>query len=540
MLGQFHMTPRPKYASAPHYPSATSPPSNYQHPLSMHDDLPGDAPCNTRPLSMASVSSLGSGTQSSYSSHESLYNPSSRRVSQSYFSPLSPALSEPCESLSYPFFSTLNEDDESPSAEPSLEQSSLPPSYAFCNGVQNTSSSSSSNSSTNSLGHRRFFSHGANDLRRRESQLQQFYENNRLASLRGHVPSEVRLRLNYHLDECWFLHFSPSGQYLASTGLDQSIILWRDLETPEPTVHKTLQFSRTITHVEWSPDSKYLLVNFGYDPARPAYATELSLIQVETGETVHTQRHRDGMHDIPIMGIGWMTDAQRYITAPQNGSIYIWNLKGEVEREVLIDDRSIQWMQMIPGQNAALILTDERRIEVLSIDGDQASFRYVDTIADKPTGVRTSPDESYLAIAMKSNDDLCRPAQILIYDFRSLTFLRALEADSYVNEAFIVMPTFLGPNSEILCSGSENGKVHMWDIETGELIQVLEEHSKHCGWMATHPTIPGLMASCSDDNHIIIWVTKELSRSLRNDDEKWVRRKRMGVSPPPVDIKNGW
>jgi WD40 repeat protein len=35
--------------------------------------------------------------------------------------------------------------------------------------------------------------------------------------------------LTFHLDECWFVHFSPSGEYLASIGLDQSIILWRDL-----------------------------------------------------------------------------------------------------------------------------------------------------------------------------------------------------------------------------------------------------------------------------------------------------------------------
>ncbi|KAG0220641.1 WD40-repeat-containing domain protein [Mortierella sp. GBAus27b] len=246
------------------------------------------------------------------------------------------------------------------------------------------------------------------------------------------------------------------------------------------------------------------------------------------------------MHDIPIMGIGWMSDSQRYITAPRNGSIYIWNLSGEVEQEVFIDNRCIHWMQMIPGQNAALILSNERMIEVLSFIGDEASFRYVDSTADKPTGVKISPDESYLAVAMKSDEALCRQAQILIYDFQTLTFLRAVEADSYVNESFIIMPTFLGPNSEILCSGSENGKVHLWDVETGELIQVLEEHSKHCGWLTTHPTIPGLMASCSDDNHIIIWVTKDLSRALQHEDERWMRRKRMGSSPPPVDIKKGW
>lgn len=51
----------------------------------------------------------------------------------------------------------------------------------------------------------------------------------RMSNLRAMVPQLVRRRLNYHLDECWFVHFSPSGEFLASIGLDQTIALWHDM-----------------------------------------------------------------------------------------------------------------------------------------------------------------------------------------------------------------------------------------------------------------------------------------------------------------------
>ncbi|KAG0252426.1 hypothetical protein DFQ27_008085, partial [Actinomortierella ambigua] len=50
-----------------------------------------------------------------------------------------------------------------------------------------------------------------------------------LEALKALVPSQIRCRLAYHLDECWLVEFSPSGEYLASTGPDQVVILWGDL-----------------------------------------------------------------------------------------------------------------------------------------------------------------------------------------------------------------------------------------------------------------------------------------------------------------------
>lgn len=36
-------------------------------------------------------------------------------------------------------------------------------------------------------------------------------------------------------------------------------------QTLEPTVHQSIQFQRTVTQIEWSSDSKYLLINLGLD-----------------------------------------------------------------------------------------------------------------------------------------------------------------------------------------------------------------------------------------------------------------------------------
>ncbi|KAF9992480.1 hypothetical protein BGZ79_003030 [Entomortierella chlamydospora] len=309
--------------------------------------------------------------------------------------------------------------------------------------------------------------------------------------------------------------------------------------TPEPTVYKTFQFARTVTQVEWSPDSKYLLVNLGLDILRPGYMTEVNLIDVAAGEIVLTRRHTDGAHDVPANGIGWLTDSERFVTGTIDGMIYVWNLQGVVVQEMdVADNKTLDKWCMIPGQNAAAIVTDRSKIEIISFNGEER--RYVDSVADAPTVMAVSPNGSYLAISMKSDEDLCRPAQIFIYDFQTLTFMHALEADSYVNDRFLIMPTFCGPNGEILCAGSENGKLNFWDVETGEQIMVLEEHSKHTGWTAFHPTMPGLMASCSDDNHIILWATKELNRALQYDDDKWIESHREKPAQLSIDIKKGW
>ncbi|KAF9896410.1 hypothetical protein BX616_007511, partial [Lobosporangium transversale] len=215
LLGHSHISPQ-------HHPQCR-----------LYNPLNGSSSAGARPLSIASVSSLGSGSYTSYGSNAS----HSRRVSQALLSPLSPTLSEPHGS----YFGTLKEDDEcrdtdvstmTPSNEydMALAASSMP----SCNCCSSARSNSICSSGTTGTGvaaqedqHKQaLFGHHPH---RDSISLERLYDCNRLTVLKEHIPSEVRVRLSYHLDECWFLHFAPSGQYMASTGLDHSIVVWKDM-----------------------------------------------------------------------------------------------------------------------------------------------------------------------------------------------------------------------------------------------------------------------------------------------------------------------
>ncbi|KAG0204803.1 hypothetical protein BGX28_003375 [Mortierella sp. GBA30] len=546
LLGQSHI-----------HPQQHTPPMVHHHPQCRHYGAAA------RPLSIASISSIGSGSYSSYGSTHS------RRVSQACLSPLSPTLSEPPFSSNTSggasYFSTLPEEEvdindnetyptdrkddnvvSGMAQEQQQQQEEMNwagssfPSCDYCSSVRSNSICSSCTPDEKSI----IINNNSNynlwglDLQQHDrNSMNAFFDNNRQAILKELAPSVVRHRLNYHLDECWFVHFSPSGKYLASTGLDRSILLWQNVAAPEPDICKKFEFKRSITHVEWSPDSKYLFVNLGFDLDTPGFAPEFNLIDIETGQTVLTRRHQSGQLDVHVNGIGWLSDSERFVTAPMDGMIYVWNLEGEVLKEIDIGTALfVEKMCMIPQQNKAVIVNNLNKVEIVSFDGQP--IRYLDLMADKPAAMFVSPNGRYLSISMKTNVDLCRPGQILIYDLETLTFLRALEADTYINKMFVIMPAFLGPNCEILCAGSETGAVHVWHVETGELIDVMYEHSQHSGYATSHPTIPGMMATCSDDNHIIVWVTGDLSRALQDEDEKWSESKRSPL--PSVDIKKGW
>ncbi|KAG0295865.1 hypothetical protein BGZ96_010774 [Linnemannia gamsii] len=373
------------------------------------------------------------------------------------------------------------------------------------------------------------------------------FDSNRLAVLKESVPSEVRLRLSYHLDECWFVEFSPDGKWMASTGLDQAVIIWQDVLTLEPTVWKTLRYPRSITHAHWSPDSKLLLVNLGVDPTQPAYHPEISVIDVATGDIILTRKHHDGIRNIHMSAVGWMDDSKHFVSAPSTGQMFIWNLKGEIIKELEIyseeeeveSNMIVQAMVMARGFNSAIVCDNDNKIRIIDIETGKCQF--LDRMVAVPSAMTLSPNGQYLAIAIRGWEEVCRVPQILVYNFKTLTFLRALEADTYLNATFVIRPSYCGSQCEILASGSENGIVHFWDLETGELIMIREEHSKHCGWTDVHPHLPGLMASCSDDNHIVLWTTKDLSGELQDEDEKWMESSRKkSIGQLPLNLKKGW
>ncbi|KAF9366229.1 hypothetical protein BGX34_004918 [Mortierella sp. NVP85] len=365
------------------------------------------------------------------------------------------------------------------------------------------------------------------------------FDNQRMEHLKNLVPTEVRRKLSFHVDECWFVHFSPSGEYLASIGLDYSIVLWRNLTSPEPTVFRTINFTRTITSADWSPNSKYFLVNFGHDIGRPELIPEVCLVDVESGEVLFKRRHKTDTHYVPASAIGWFSDSERFLTALDDGLYRVWNVKGEIVQEYAVEKSlTAHHMKMIPGKDEAVVITKDYTIEIISFT-DKVSTRQLDQLTTHVSASIVSWDGTYLALGFKADKELHRPAQIGLYNLNTMSFMKYFEADTYADDFFMIIPSFVGPNQELLCAGSENGLLNYWDIESGEVVAVLEEHLRHAGCTTVNPHNPGMLASCSDDNLIIIWVTKDLQRELQSDDEKWLNENRPATTPV-LDLKKNW
>ncbi|KAG0311868.1 hypothetical protein BGZ97_011594 [Linnemannia gamsii] len=402
------------------------------------------------------------------------------------------------------------------------------PSCSYCSSIRSNSISSVMEETHSS------------QVRERNNSTSLSYENQRRDALRELVPNVVRQRLTFHLDECWFVHFSPSAQYLASAGLDFSVILWQDVMTPEPSIYRTFNFNRSISHISWSPDSKYLAVNFQYDPNHNDFICELMVVEVESGETLFSRSLQDKTCQSIVSDVAWFPDSQRILYTDDYGKFCVWNLKGDLIQEYAVGKAHAgKFLRNIPETDNFVVLTVGLVVDIHSFGETGHTIRSLGAQSQHATNVNVSQQGRYAVVTVMDDMQMHRPAQMVVYDLNAMTYLRSFEAETLVNTDFIIMPTFIGPHEELLCAGSETGKLHLWDVETGDLISVLDEHSKHSGCMASSLVYPGLMASCSDDNHIIIWVTKDLQRELQELDEKWLEKRRQ-LARPAFDIKKGW
>lgn len=66
------------------------------------------------------------------------------------------------------------------------------------------------------------------------------------------------------------------------------------------------------------------------------------------------------------------------------------------------------------------------------------------------------------------------------------------------------------PNGETIATGGKRGKVEILDVETGEMITLLEDATRNIGDLTYSPS-GGLLAAGCDDKNIFIWDTHDYS-----------------------------
>lgn len=90
-----------------------------------------------------------------------------------------------------------------------------------------------------------------------------------------------------------------------------------------------------------------------------------------------------------------------------------------------------------------------------------------------------------------------------LWDLKDKVLVRRFQGSSQAN--FMTNSAFGGIDENYLVSGSEDGKVYVWNIRKEHPICVLDGHTRSVNCVSWNPMVPSMIASASDDGTIRIW-----------------------------------
>ncbi|KAG8387132.1 hypothetical protein BUALT_Bualt03G0221500 [Buddleja alternifolia] len=307
---------------------------------------------------------------------------------------------------------------------------------------------------------------------------------------RDHIPSQTLQILRDHSDEIWFLQFSHSGKYLASSSGDCLVFIWEvNVDGQVSVKHRLFGHQKPVSFISWSPNDDQLLT-CGVEEAVRQWDTasgECLKIYEKTG--------------LGLISCAWTPDGKNVFSGVTDKSIIMWDLEGkEVEcwkgqRTIRIADLGIT----MDGKELITVCKDNM-ILLFGLDTNSEKFIREDQII---TSFALSEDRKSLLVSLLNqelhlwNIDGC-PELVKKYK-------------GYKRSRFVVRSCFGGLKQAFIASGSEDSQVYIWHRDSGELVMTLSGHSGAVNCVSWNPVNPHMLASASDDRTIRIWGLNQVN-----------------------------
>ncbi|SCU95109.1 LAMI_0F01024g1_1 [Lachancea mirantina] len=377
--------------------------------------------------------------------------------------------------------------------------------------------------------------------------------------------------LDQNIDEIWYLEFSPDGKYLASASADSLTdrkVLIYDVENGFQ-IYKVLGGNdQCILYLSFSPDSRYL-VSCPFNEEAKIYDIHKKGEPIEimdSSKTVHTEVIQpEATLQIPdargnsiggpprIWCCGWFH-------TERNKDRFVL---GSPDRDVIIYDTASRSIicKLSDMDNSSEGSTQEPfpRIHDLKITRDDkhlilmAHEYFVDTydLSSLPPTGREDESGDYVmdnnpihlprisrlnigkrmtCISTPTPTSGChdadplllinvQPHELQLWDIKEQILIQKYYGQRQLQ--FIIRSCF-GYYNRLIASGSEDGKIYIWDRYRGNIIAVLEGHTserpapssstkpfgRNCNIVVWNPVDKTLFASGGDDGLIKIWRVK--------------------------------
>ncbi|SCU98903.1 LAME_0G01002g1_1 [Lachancea meyersii CBS 8951] len=375
--------------------------------------------------------------------------------------------------------------------------------------------------------------------------------------------------LAQNADEIWYLEFSPDGRYLASASADSSTdrkVLIYDVER-DFQVYKVLAGNdQCVLYLSFSPDSKYLVsCPFNedakiYDIHKEGEPTDLNqeyegafvaeIIQPEDSFKIYENEGTSSVSSPRIWCCSW------FHTERNRGRFAL----GSPDRDVIIYDigaKSVLCkLSQVLSLNASLSQEPFSRVHDLKItcndkylilmahefyvdtydisqlppvqNGDRITESNIETIGFHVSKVsRLSVGKRMTCLTIPQIKDHARdenslilinvqPHELQLWDFKEQILVQKYYGQRQLQ--FIIRSCF-GYDNKLVASGSEDGKIYIWDRFHGNIVSVINGHDaerpttrisnktfgRNCNIVVWNPTNKNIFASGGDDGLVKIW-----------------------------------
>jgi WD40 repeat protein len=285
---------------------------------------------------------------------------------------------------------------------------------------------------------------------------------------------------------------SPDGSLLLVGTITGQLMLW-DLAS-HTMRWSVAAHSLAVTQVAFAPDGKTVASggDFMLDTDFPAEA--LRLWSADTGELLATLEG----HTHTIEALTFSPDGITLASSSYDRTVILWQVEGGRFLKKLTQKQTFGQLEFTPdGQFLAGIVRFDTA-------GDDIWIWRMDT-GEHTRGWPLADDHSLFSAMALSADGTTfvtsHDAALSVWSF----------ADGAPGPTFAaadkVMRMALSPDGQLLAVGLYDGKIEIWNVATGTLLQTRQAHTSYTNAIAFTPGGATLI-SASDDGSIILWRAK--------------------------------
>ncbi|XP_021722150.1 WD repeat-containing protein 26-like [Chenopodium quinoa] len=303
---------------------------------------------------------------------------------------------------------------------------------------------------------------------------------------RDQIPNETLQILTAHKNEVWFVQFSYSGEYLASSSRDCTAIIWKVVDDGKFTVKHALQsHQKAISFVAWSPDDTMLLTCGNVEVVK--------LWDVETGVCKRTF----GDHGFIVSSCAWFPDSKKLVcgSSDTEKGICMWDCEGN-ELRAWRGARMPKVLDLAVTSDGNHLITvfSDKDIRILNV---VTNAEHVISEEHPITSLSVSADGKFFIVNLNSQE-------IHLWDVEG-KWRKPLKYTGHKQNQYVIRSCFGGFNSSFIASGSENSEVYIWNRQKSEPIAILSGHSMTVNSVSWNPRNPHMLASASDDHTVRVW-----------------------------------